>query len=438
MPTASKDALFTSLDNVAINAKPRSSASFNDENNTRPEHKPHEAFDSDSVPVVKGVPAAQPTTKSPQAVEKKRSLIETDQLDYLLDSFHQFVAGNPEITPSAQRICQQVLHFIAKPDRQHECEKFCGIWQVEYEELVRFIDESCNFSLKPRLTYFDDDSTLIVEMPSAVHEAPLVALHTALTCFLENIPFDRQTINANVLSNIEASDSLVPDMQISLQNMRDAGAKVIVPGMAETVFSQHSNTLINKLEDAIIKNPSLLLVITAVVFENTPYRSPKRGSDTGHLLLRDPSKQSAKNFISETGPPALNAPVVVENHTWCSISSVWFKVWVRGNDPIDIYSDDPNLVADGFLYPQDTMAPVLVMMEKGVNAIMERLISLCKEIDDDDDALRNPTIVFRVRKEDITTKIVGAMHETAYRHYSAWYKKALKAAKCFYMAHTFC
>jgi hypothetical protein len=84
------------------------------------------------------------------------------------------------------------------------------------------------------------------------------------------------------------------------------------------------------------------------------------------------------------------------------------------------------------------MAPVLVMMEKGVNAIMERLISLCKEIDDDDDALRNPTIVFRVRKEDITTKIVGAMHETAYRHYSAWYKKALKAAKCFYMAHTFC
>jgi hypothetical protein len=77
------------------------------------------------------------------------------------------------------------------------------------------------------------------------------------------------------------------------------------------------------------------------------------------------------------------------------------------------------------------MAPVLAMMEKGVNAIRERLISLCKEIDDDVDvdALQDPTIVFRIRKEDITMKIAGAMHETAYHCYSAWYKKASKAAK---------
>jgi hypothetical protein len=45
--------------------------------------------------------------------------------------------------------------------------------------------------------------------------------------------------------------------------------------------------------------------------------------------------------------PALDAPVIVEDHTWCSISSVWFKVWVRGDDPINIHSDDSNLVADG-------------------------------------------------------------------------------------------
>ncbi|KAG1807532.1 uncharacterized protein BJ212DRAFT_1485650 [Suillus subaureus] len=414
MPTAFKDALSTSLHSAAINATPRSSPFFNDENNIRPEYKPHKAFDSDSVPVVKGVPAVQPTTNNPQVVEKKNILVETDQLDYILDSFHQSVAGNPEITPSAQHICQEVLHFITKPDRQHECEEFCGIWQVKYEELVHFINESCNFGLKPRLTYFDDDSTLIVEMPSAIHEAPLVALHTVLTCFLENIPFNCQALNANILSNIEASDSLVPDMRISFQNMRDAGSEVIIPGLAETAFSQHGDALINKLEGAIIENPSLLLVIAAVMFKNAPYHLPKRGSDTGRLLLQDPSKRSAKGFISKT------------------VSSVWFKVWVCRDDPIDIYSDDPNLVVDGFLYPEDTMAPVLTMMGKGVNAIRERLISLCKEIDDDVDvdALWDPTIVFRVRKEDIITKIAGAMHETTYCHYSVWYKKALKAAKC--------
>jgi hypothetical protein len=77
------------------------------------------------------------------------------------------------------------------------------------------------------------------------------------------------------------------------------------------------------------------------------------------------------------------------------------------------------------------MAPVLAMMGKGVNKIRERLISLCKEIDVDVDvnALQNPNIVFNVRKEEIITKIAGAMRETAYRRYSAWYKKASKAPK---------
>lgn len=199
--------------------------------------------------------------------------------------------------------------------------------------------------------YFDDDSTLIIEMPSAVHEAPLVALHTALTCFFENIPYNRQAVNINILSNIEASDSHVPDMRISFQNMLHSGAEVLIPGIAETAFSQHYDTLLDKLEDTIEDNLSLLLLIAAVIIEDAPYRSPKRGSDTGRALLRDPSKRSSKNFVSTTGPPALNAPVIIENHTWCSISSVWFKVWVRGNDPIDLYSNDPALVADGVMSP---------------------------------------------------------------------------------------
>ncbi|KAG2128478.1 hypothetical protein BD769DRAFT_1315324, partial [Suillus cothurnatus] len=277
-----------------------------------------------------------------------------------------------------------------------------------------------------RLTYFDDDSTLIVEMPSAVHEAPLVALHTALVCFLENIPFDRKAVNANILSNIEASESLVPDMRISFQNMKSTTSETIIPGLAETAFSQHRDVLFDKLEEAIKENPSLLFVIAAVVFENAPYRSPKKGSDAGRALLRD-AKRSSNDFLSATGDlPTLDAPVVVENHTWCSVASVWFKVWVCGNQPIDIRTDDPALVADGvtFFFHFD-YGPVLAMIDKGVNAIRERLITLCKEIDEDVDvdALRDPNIVFRVRKDDIATKIAGAMRETAYRRYLAWYKK---------------
>ncbi|KAG1886024.1 hypothetical protein F4604DRAFT_1917703 [Suillus subluteus] len=411
MATALKDAVFISIPETAICAKLRSNHS-NVGNNIWPECKPHEAFDSDSipvpVPVLNGGSAARPTTTNSQPSKKMKNLIAPDELNYLLDSFRQFVAGNREISPSGQRVCQKALCFIVNQDRHHEYEEFSGIRRAEYEELERFIDETCYFGLKPRLTYFNDD-TLIIEMPSAVHEAPLVALHTALTCFLQGIPFDRQAINANA-----------------------GGAKVITYGLAETAFSQHYDALAKKLQDAIIENPSLSLAIAIVIFENQPYRSSNSDSDTARSLLREPSKRAAEDFVSVAGHhPGLNIPVIVENHVWCSISSVWFKVWVRGDDPIDIFSNDSTLVADGFLYPQDTMTPALAMLEKGVNAIREKLVWLCKEIDDnvDVDALRDPTIVFRVRKEDIVAQIAGAMHETAYRRYSAWYDKALKVAK---------
>jgi len=225
--------------------------------------------------------------------------------------------------------------------------QFWSKTKVCKQYLGLFVGSYCN---NYRLTYFDDDSTLIVEMPLAVHEAPLIALHTALVCFLENIPFDHKAVNANILSNIEASESLVPDMRISFQNMKSTTSETIIPGLAETAFSQHRDVLFDKLEEAIKENPSLLFVIAAVVFENAPYRSPKKGSDAGRALLRD-AKRSSNDFLSATGDlPTLDAPVVVENHTWCSVASVWFKVWVRGNQPIDIRTDDPALVADGVTF----------------------------------------------------------------------------------------
>lgn len=71
------------------------------------------------------------------------------------------------MSSSGQGVCQEVFRFIAQLDRPHECGvgarctcivrailtitvtslEFCGIWRVEYEALVRFIDEARNFGL---------------------------------------------------------------------------------------------------------------------------------------------------------------------------------------------------------------------------------------------------------------------------------------------------
>lgn len=291
-----------------------------------------------------------PPVESRRHLRKKYLMTDLDHSKCLLDDFKQFVEKDPDVLPSTLHICQQVLRFIAKQDRRHECEEFCGIWRFEYKQLASFID-SYNFCLKPRLTYFDDNNTLIVEIPSQVHKAPLTPLNTALTCLFESIPYEHQAVNVNVMDNIEASDSLVPDLRISFQNMRHNAAQVIITGIAETAFSQHLEALEDTLEDVINANPNLLLVVAAVVYEQTAYRSPKKNSDTARTLLRDTPKMSKEEFIAATGVlPTLDAPVVVANHTWCSISSIRFKVWVRGSHPIDIYSDDPNLVADGVMF----------------------------------------------------------------------------------------
>ncbi|KAG2737786.1 hypothetical protein P692DRAFT_20656231, partial [Suillus brevipes Sb2] len=275
-----------------------------------------------------------------------------------------------------------------------------------------------------RLTYIESDSTLIVEMPSAVHEAPLTALNSAFTCFLAILPFDHDSINTNVLSNVEASNSLVPDLRVSLQNMRDAAAEVIVPVIGETAFSQHLDALMDKFQESLDADPSLKMVIMAVVTESKRYSSPRKGSLSRMAFMRDGSIRSAKDFIAGSNVlPTLDAPVIVEGHTWCSVESVRFKVWVRGDDVIDLASHDPALVAEGTLYPVDNMDSVLDMIQKGVNLLREQIISMALAIDPDEDsvALRDPNIKFRIRKGDIITKIAGAMRETAYRRYSAWY-----------------
>ncbi|KAG2078651.1 hypothetical protein BDR04DRAFT_1087156 [Suillus decipiens] len=165
-------------------------------------------------------------------------------------------------------------------------------------------------------------------MPSR-HEAPLAPLNTTLTCLFESIQYNHQVVNVNVMDNIKASYSLVSDLRISFQNIRHNAAQVIIPGIAETVFSQHLEALEDKLEDAIDTNPDLLLV-AVVVCEQTAYQSPKKNLDAARTLLWDTPKMSKEEFITAAGNlPTLDSPLVVANHTWCSISSIWFKVWAR-------------------------------------------------------------------------------------------------------------
>jgi hypothetical protein len=77
------------------------------------------------------------------------------------------------------------------------------------------------------------------------------------------------------------------------------------------------------------------------------------------------------------------------------------------------------------------MDSVLAMIKKGTDAMREKIVSMALAIDPDVDvvALKDPSIKLSIKKGNIITKIAGAMRETAYCRYSAWYEKASKAFK---------
>ncbi|KAG2082359.1 hypothetical protein BD769DRAFT_1683284 [Suillus cothurnatus] len=310
----------------------------------------------------------QNSPPSAQKCKHLSTLFPPDHLHHLLDSFNWFSWDNPELSPAAVHVGQEVLCFIAKSDHQHECEEFSGVWCEEFETLVQFIEDNPNFGLKPR----------------------------------------------------QHPDS------------RNAICEVLVPIIGETVFSQHTGALMDKFQEALDADPSIIMAIMAVVTESKHYSSPVKGSPSQMALMHDGLICSAKDFITGSNVlPTLNAPVIVEGHMWCSVELVTFKVWVRGDEIIDLETHDPAFMAEGTLCPVDNMDSVVDMIQKRVDMLRGQIILMSLAIDANINvvALQDPTIKFHIRKGDIITKITGTMHETAYRCYLVWYKKASKAFK---------
>jgi hypothetical protein len=248
----------------------------------------------------------------------------------------------------------------------------------------------------------------------------------------------------------------VPDQRISFHNVLDKRRSSINVMSGESAFSQDGFSLFEKLTKTVRANPHLLLIIAAFLEENFLFHSPDKSSLAWEELMSRPFLETSDDFIAlmeDESPPALDVPVVVFGHTWCSLGSVEFKVWVRGDDqPIDIDTEDDNLTAEGVnylssqvkwhltnvfdlfsqtIYPEEDMDAAVAMIEKGARAMQQRLITFARKIepDIDIDPLQAPAITFQVDLEEMVQKFVSAMTETAYERYSAWYDSASKGEK---------
>ncbi|KAG1721379.1 hypothetical protein EDB19DRAFT_1917355 [Suillus lakei] len=363
------------------------------------------------------------------------STSESDGLDYILDKFSQTALPNPNISMSSHSICRKVLKFIAKPNREMEYAQFFSVGQVEYDKLERFIEETSQINLKPRLTYIAEDNTLLVEMPSALHKVPFTALHSDFSDFFKCIPYNEWAITINIQNNICISRGIVPDQRIPFHNVLNHKRSSTIIMSGESAFSQDDFSLFEKLTKTVQANLYLLLIIAALLKEEFPFHSPEKLSPAWQELLSQLFLETSDDFIAlmqDESPPALDVLVVVFRHTWCSLGSVEFKVWVHGDDQlIDIKTNDDNLTAEGTIYPEEDMDVAVAMIERGAHTMQQRLITFARDIEPDIniDLLQDPAITFQVNLEQMVKKLVSAMTETPYECYLAWYDSASKVLK---------
>lgn len=201
-----------------------------------------------------------------------------------------------------------------------------------------------------RLTYDYDKNSLLVEMPSAIHEAPFDCLKLSLGHSIAALPYDNDIIFPMVHMNSSLSvkrKSVTPDICITVTPAEGPTKTVLVPFIGECACSEDKPHVISKLKDTIAAHPHTKMVVLVLIREAQPYSSPGKDSVAWDTLSRSDVPLELDQFITERFPPC--TPITIANHKWCHISTVDVFVWVRGDDEpvIDLETEDAEHMAHG-------------------------------------------------------------------------------------------
>lgn len=142
---------------------------------------------------------------------------------------------------------------------------------------------------------------IIVEYPSAVHEAPFTEMNRAFNVAFYQLPYDQDaiiaTVNMNLSLNTEFT-SATPDMSITFTITKGPPKPALVPFIGECAFSQHKDQLLVKLKSEIAAHPEVVLVATVIIEEASPYRSPVLCSAAWETLSKDAEPLSFIDFMA--------------------------------------------------------------------------------------------------------------------------------------------
>ncbi|KAG2029940.1 hypothetical protein BDR03DRAFT_987435 [Suillus americanus] len=392
---------------------------------TRPVTSQGKGLRKESPPARAPPPQAQKVkTAQPPAVGKIQS-------NYFLCEAARLVGC--DLPARGQR--HKVLQFISRVNREEDFAAFYSISLEEYNWLFRIIEA---LPEKPRLAYYSNQRKLIVEMPGGVHETVMNVIRPAfedVARMLQRlIPGKLIVSQSHPNLTIKAEDlTFVPDFVHAINSCTDPPS-VTMPVWGEITASQSETEIPQRLKNIVRAFPDTVMIFTGSIQENPPYSSPTSYSQAWQVLRSEPSIRSQLQFLSaRTGERSLDRPaeVVVEGHCWCQLSAVKFQVWIRGSEPIDIDTTDPQLTAKGTLFPHQEMDSVTAIIERGLSLMKDRYvdISLITNPGANLDALRAVQIPLPFRWDDIIFNFTYSTQLMAYDRYAKWYDAVANGAQ---------
>ncbi|KAG1746786.1 hypothetical protein EDD22DRAFT_958331 [Suillus occidentalis] len=325
--------------------------------------------------------------------------------------------------------------------------EFHGIDAREFELIEQVLEETG----PNRLTYDYETCTLLVDMPSAIHEAPFDCLKLCLGQSIAALPYDRDVVFLMIHMNSSLpvkSKTVTPDICITITPAQGPTRVRFVPFLGESAFTEEKLHAIRKLKKTIVAHPEIKVVTLALIREAQPYSKPERGSlasATFHKDLmpldlsslasatfhKDLTPLDLESFITERFPPCTS--ITIADHNWCHISTVEIFVWVRGDDEliINIDNEDAEHMARGTLLPEIDMGAVGVMLNRGVEKIRDSLVTFSKQLDPslDTTELEEASATFTARWKDYNIAVKNSADITAWNRYMAWHHAVITDAR---------
>ena len=189
----------------------------------------------------------------------------------------------------------------------------------------------------------------MVSSPSTVHESILNALMSGLTCIMETIPVPTNVLFFQMAPNSgyeNKSICTIPDLMIKLwsrnNEARHHGLQTI--WLMESAFSQSNVSVMDKLQAYVDDEPDLLVIGKILIKQATLYHSPSSKQSilkklrSSALLPKNEWTRGVESY----------SEIVVDKHTWFSLSSVKFHVWMRKPGASKIGLDSLN--GDGYAF----------------------------------------------------------------------------------------